>query len=93
MYYNVNKYCIGYAGWCGLGFVRGTNFYKYNYNKYNENESYMYSNSLINGFFGMFVYGNPVTLPITIYKELYRLEVNIRNIEKEKNSSYYNNLL
>lgn len=91
-----NKYLIltiGYTGWCGIGFVRGINSYKYSYNKYDKNEPYIYSNSIIHGFFGIIMYVNPILLPITIHKELYRLEVNVRNLESEKNSKYYNDLI
>jgi hypothetical protein len=84
---------IGCTSWCGLGFIRGINHYKYIYNKYEKKEPYIYSNSVIDGIFGIIVYANPVLLPITIHKELYRLEVNIRNLENEKNSKYYNNLM
>jgi hypothetical protein len=33
---------IGYSGWCGLGFIRGINSYKYNNNKYDKKENYLY---------------------------------------------------
>jgi len=84
---------IAYTSWCGLGFIRGVKYYKYIYNKYEKNESYIYSNSVINGLFGIIIYANPILLPITLHKELYRLEVNIRNLENEKNGIYYNNLI
>jgi hypothetical protein len=45
------------------------------------------------GIFGTIIYAHPVLLLITIHKELYRLEINIRNLEIEKNSEYYNNLI
>lgn len=84
---------IGYTGWCGLGFVRGINSYKYSHNKYNEKASYLYSDSIVNGISGIFVYAFPFALPITVYKELYRLEVNVRNLEDDKKSSLYNYLI
>jgi hypothetical protein len=84
---------IGYTSWCGLGFIRGVNSYNYSHNKYEKNKPYIYIDSMINGILGITVYTNPLLLPITIHKELYRLETNIRNLEDEKNSSYYNILL
>lgn len=84
---------IGYSGWCGLGFIRGVHSYKYTHNKYDKNEPYIYSNSIIEGFFGIVMYANPILLPFAIHKELYRLEINIRNLENEKKSRYYNDLI
>lgn len=89
---------VGYTSWCGLGFIRGVNSYKYNNNKnnnnkYSEYESYLYSNSIIHGFFGIIMYGNPILLPFSMYKELYRLEIDMRNLENEKKSRFYNDLV
>ena len=83
---------LGYSSWCGLGFIRGINSYKYNHNKDEKKENYLYINSVCYGFFGVSIYCNPFLLPVTVYKEIYRLEVNTRNLENEKNTSYYNNL-
>ena len=80
----------GYSSWCGLGFIRGINYYKYTHDK---NKPYIYSNSIIDGILGIFIYGNPIFLPIIIHKELYRFEISIRNLENEKKTKYYNNLL
>ena len=52
----------------------------------------MYSNSILYGMYGMIKYSNPFLLPFTIYKELYKLEVNIRDLKDVKNDSYYNEL-
>ena len=84
---------IGYISWCGLGFIRGVNSYKYSNIKYEKNEPFLYSNSIIYGLVGIVIYGNPILLPITIHKELYRLEINTRNLENEKKSKYYNDIL
>ena len=84
---------ICYTSWCGLGFIRGVKSYNYSYNKYEKNESYLYLNSTIYGILGIFLYANPALLLVTIHKELYRLEINIRNLENEKNSKYYNDLM
>ena len=82
---------ICYISWGGLGFIRGINSYKYNHNKYNK-EDYLYLNSVCYGVFGVTLYCNPFLLPLTVYKEIYRLEVNLRNLENEKNKNYYNDL-
>ena len=87
------KYKIAITSWCGLGFIRGINYYKYDYNKYEKNEPYMYLTSLSYGLFGIIVYANPILLPITIHKELYRFEIDMRNLETKKKSMYYNHLI
>lgn len=90
------KYSIAITGcfsWCGLGFYRGRNQYKYRHDKYNINKNYLYLDAMKYGFYGVILYISPPFLPLTIYKELYRLEVNMRNLEDEKNSEYYNNII
>ena len=85
---------IGYFGWCGLGFTRGVNCYKYRHNNtWDKNTPYFYTTSILYGFAGFFMYASPFLLPIFIYKESYRFEINLRNLENEKNSSLYNELL
>ena len=84
---------VSYTLWCGIGFKRGINSYKYNHIKYEKNESYIYSNSIIDGIFGIIMYANPILFPLTLHKELYRLEINSRNLENEKKSRYYNELI
>jgi hypothetical protein len=84
---------IGYTSWCGLGFIRGVNCYKYSHDKYDKDKPYLYLSSVGNGIFGILMYGNPLLLPVSIYKELYRLEISIRNLENEKNSRFYNEIL
>jgi hypothetical protein len=99
----------GYASWCGLGFYRGIKSYKYKHdsdkykhysdkykhysNKYKISQNYLYSDSIIYGFYGLIIYMNPPMFPFTIYKELYRLEVNVRNLEDEKKTEYYHNII
>jgi len=90
------KYIIGivsFTSWTGLGFVRGINSYKYDHKKYESKEPIIYTNSVIYGLFGVIMYANPIFLPFAICKEVYRLEVNVRNLEKEKNSSFYNDII
>ena len=87
---------VGYTSWCGLGFIRGINYYQYTHNILNNNDKnkpYIYSNSIIDGILGIFIYGNPIFLPMTIHKELYRLEISIRKLENEKKTKYYNDLI
>lgn len=88
-----NKFIIGYTCWCGLGFIRGVKSYNYNYNKYKKDEPYMYLNLVCNGLFGIFIYANPILLPVTTHKEFYRLETNLRNLEKNKNNDFYKDLI
>ena len=98
----LNKELILYVSWGLLGFKRGINSYDYKYNK-NKNkehnytsvisyESYMYSYKICHGGIGVLFYMNPFFIFMTIPKEIYRLEVNIRNMEKEKKGDYYNEL-
>ena len=83
-----------YTSWCGLGFIRGMNSYDYGKkNIYKYEKKYIYTDSISNGLLGTIFYANPVLFPYFIYKELYRLEINIRNLEDEKKSKYYNDLL
>ena len=44
------------------------------------------------GCMGMFIYMSPLTWLCVIPKELYRLEVNLRNIEGEKKAYYYHEI-
>ncbi len=77
---------LGYTSWCALGFVRGVNSYTYHYDK---KETYLYLSSFGYGCCGILFYSNPFLMPLSFYKELYRLEVNVRQLEKEKQSDYY----
>lgn len=91
------KYILAlYGGWCGLGFVRGVAIYNYiqkdkvmNYG----GEPYMYSKAFTNGITALSVYANPILLPFAIAREIYRLEVNLSNLESIKKSSRYNTTL
>jgi len=82
-----------YTSWSGLGFIRGINSYNYNHNKYRKEEDFIYLNLIINGIFGIIIYANPLLLPFSIYKEIYKLEVDLRKLENEKNSRFYNDLI
>ena len=73
-----NIMLFGYISWCGLGFYRGINQYKYKINKnFNVNKPYLHTNSVLEGVLGFAIYANPAMMPITIYKEIYRIEQQI----------------
>ena len=83
------------TGWTVLGFNRGINSYDYHYNqckKYNS-KNYFYTTRIICGIGSSFIYINPVCIPLLICKEIYRLEVNLREMEDEKQSEFYNSIL
>lgn len=73
-----------------LGFIRGLNSYDYTISK-NQNPK-IYTDKIISGVLGALYYSNPFTLFIVMYKEIYRLEVNIRGLEDQKNTTFYNKL-
>ena len=80
--------------WTFLGFIRGIQHYQYKHTtSMGQSNSILYINSLYLGCWGGILYACPVLLPFSIYKELYKLEVNIRNLEDEKKTSYYNDLI
>lgn len=83
---------VGYSAWSGLGFIRGLQSYTYNHNKREKNEPIIYLNSICYGFFGICIYCNPIFFPVNLYKEMYRLEVNIRKLENEKTTDFYNHV-
>lgn len=89
---------IGYLCYGGLGFYRGLEEDTFNYNQkmHNKPADYiskhpqLYSKQIGNGLFGSLLYFSVFPLAfITIPKELYRLEVNLRGLEKTK--KYYSN--
>ena len=85
------------SAWCLLGLKRGLNSYDYNYskNKIYRNSSIgpLYIDKVGWGFAGIMCYLNPATFFIILYKEVYRLEVNLRGLEDEKKTDYYNEML
>ena len=96
MYTKYTKFGIVTA-WSILGVKRGMNAYDYTFNKehkfYNNKDIYLYSIRMFYGVAGFGVYANPFLLFFTIPKEIYRLEVNLRELEEEKKTDYYNRLL
>lgn len=77
-----------YTSWCGLGFVRGVKSYIPE-----KDNPYLYSSSLLHGLRGTILYASPVFLPLFFYKELYRLEINARNLEDEKKTRCYTDII
>ena len=80
------------AGWAALGFFRGTQSYRYQCSK-DKTNLHLYSNQFMYGLAGVFCYVNPLVGIVVVYKEIYRLEVNLRNIEHAKAGNYYNEVL
>jgi hypothetical protein len=87
MVMNISKDVIIYLPgtlWLSLGIIRGINQYNY---EYSSDKPYFYTKNLYNGIAGLLLYTIPVMLPFVLYKEMYRLEVNIRGIQKSE--EYY----
>ena len=69
--------------------------------KYNSNyvptlpvkPTYFYLSSITNGFLGSALYIFPFTTPICVIKEIYRIEINLRNLDEEKKTTFYNTIL
>ena len=83
--------------WPLLGFKRGIDSYDYHHSK---NDLYIRSkgpplfiNKIGWGICSAISYINPCTFPFILYKEVYRLEVNLRGLEEEKKTDYYNRVL
>lgn len=70
--------------WVSLGIKRGVDYYDH------SNPSiYLYKNRLFAGFMGGIIYANPFLSLIVINKELYRLEILVRNMEEERTKTTY----
>lgn len=83
-------YTIHVVGFGGLGFYRSVNYYNYWDKKLEPDYQRLYTRDVFNGFLGSCLYVFPPTLLLFIIpKELYRLEVNIRNLKVDKNSREY----
>ena len=71
--------------------------YDYNYPhnkvKYGKEKQHLYLNKVIWGLGAILAYINPGSLPFMLYKEVYRLEVNLRRLEDEKKTDYYNEVV
>ena len=91
------------SSWVSLGFYRGTKYYGNDYKKHciryeerKDNKYYtvdkpqhFYTHRFGYGLFGVLLYANPVTFVLIIPKEIYRLEVNIRGLNEEKEKDKY----
>ena len=55
-----------------------------------EKPTYFYTTKIYNGFIGVVLYLFPISIPHIIIKEIYRIEINFRNIKQEKETEYYN---
>jgi len=87
------KYSI-ISAWSLLGFYRGMKAYDFNIQKnYLEKYTYLYSIRFLYGALGFGIYINPFFYLITIPKEIYRIEVDLRGLEEEMKTDYYNYLL
>ena len=95
---NIKRF-IGFipiCGWPVLGFKRGMNSYDYNHSNnriYKSSTRPLYINKAAWGLCGTVVYLTPPFFFIAAYKEVYRLEVNLRGLEDEKKTTYYNEVI
>lgn len=80
------------SSWSLLGYKRGINSYDYRCNK-NPHKQHLYLQKGLWGLASMMLYFNPATFFFLLYKEIYRLEVNLRGLEDEKKTDYYNQVL
>lgn len=86
-------------GWPVLGFKRGVDSYNYHYSnnrlyRHSEKMKYpLYLDKFAWGVGGTFWYLNPLGAFLGVYKEVYRLEVNLRGLEDEKKTDYYNSVV
>lgn len=94
--FRISRIIAATVGWGSLGFYRGMNEYDYKYEqkiKMGRRELYLYSGKFTGGFIGCLLYLNPLLSIMTIPKEIYRLEVNLRGMEYEKTTDRYNEII
>ena len=71
------NYAALYVGWGSVGIFRGVKLYSY------ENHNpFLYSHMVVYGLGGLSIYSNPILLPWVLHKEVYRMEVQVRGLEK-----------
>lgn len=76
--------------WGLLGFKRGCAKYDHLYSQPCLKELFLYRNKISTGIIGSLLYINPILLLPILYKEIYRFEVYLRNMDKEYDKdSYY----
>jgi len=84
---------IIFSSWGALGFKRGINSYDYSYKKDSRLKQHLYLEKGKWGVVSTIAYINPISFLFVLYKEIYRLEVNLRGLEDEKHTDYYNEVL
>ena len=80
---------VAICSWAVLGFTRGINSYDYSYK---PKLSYLYIDKCISGLGASLVYICPLTFFYVVYKEVYRLEINLRGLEDDKKTDFYNQI-
>ena len=55
-----------------------------------DKPNYFYITSILYGIYGSSAYIFPLTSPVCFMKEIYRIEINLRNINDEKKTKFYN---
>jgi len=82
----IRRVSMGIISWGGLGFYRGVQEYNYDYEyrstTYKNENPKLYISAFGAGCVGAFMYINPIGIILSILAESYRLEVNIRGLEK-----------
>jgi hypothetical protein len=81
------------SSWSLLGFKRGINSYDYSYKKDSRVKQHLYLEKGIWGLTSTIAYVTPFSFFVVLYKEIYRLEVQLRGLEDEKKTDYYNEVL
>jgi hypothetical protein len=82
------------CAWSLLGFKRGVNSYDASHKKDHQYQyQYLYLHKGLWGIGSALAYINPFTFFIVLYKEAYRLEVELRGLEEEKLTKHYNEVL
>jgi len=87
---------ITICAWPALGFYRGLKSYDYNHSNnriYKSSTTPLYINKAAWGLCGTVLYLTPPFFFMVAYKEVYRLEVNLRGLEDEKKTAYYNEVI
>jgi hypothetical protein len=88
----IHKKAFGYVAagtWTALGFSRGIYKYDAEFVHNEPSKPYLYTSRLGYGLLTVFLYINPFFIPSILGKELYRLEVNLRNLSDEKKKPDY----
>jgi hypothetical protein len=84
----VSNVFVGATLWGTLGFMRGIHSYNYN----NSYSNRLYTDKVLYGLAGLFFYVNPFSSLLMLYKEFYRLEVNLFKLKIHQENDFYNNI-